>query len=113
MACLFYVRNTAPCDHYLSCRTTAGTSPTGSPMEPSFSSRGVFTVLYPPDTRAPISYPPTRRLERSVGPRWMQDPRVANCVMDTLIESEHQWKLCKLSAWVVMPQSCARGVVPF
>jgi putative transposase len=44
-----------------------------------------------------------RELERSIGPRWMQDPRVANCVMETLIESEQTWKLCTLSAWVVMP----------
>ncbi len=44
-----------------------------------------------------------QELERSVGPRWMQDPRVANCVMETLIESEQQWKLYTLSAWVVMP----------
>jgi hypothetical protein len=41
--------------------------------------------------------------ERSIGPHWMQDPRVADCVMETLIESEQQWKLCRLSAWVVMP----------
>jgi len=33
----------------------------------------------------------------------MQDPRVANCVMETLVESEQTWKLCTLSAWVVMP----------
>ena len=33
----------------------------------------------------------------------MQDPRVADCVMETLIESEQQWKLCRLSAWAVMP----------
>ena len=44
-----------------------------------------------------------QELERSVGPRWMQDPCVANCVMETLIESEQTWKLCTLSAWVVMP----------
>jgi hypothetical protein len=41
-----------------------------------------------------------RELERSIGPRWMQDPRVANCVMETLIESEQTWKLW---AWIVMP----------
>ena len=67
MACLFYrpvmdrshMRNIAPCGDYLSCRITAGTFPTGSPMEPSFSSRGAFTVLYPRDIRAQISYPST------------------------------------------------------
>src|SRR6202521_3074658 len=33
----------------------------------------------------------------------MKDPRGADCVMETLIESEQQWKLCRFSAWVVMP----------
>ena len=41
--------------------------------------------------------------EHSIGPHWMQDPRIADCVMETLIESEQAWKLCRLSAWVVMP----------
>jgi len=70
MACQFYrpvmdrshMRNIAPCGDYLSCRITAVTFPTGNPMELSFSSHGAFTVLYPRDTRAQISYLPTVNL---------------------------------------------------
>jgi REP element-mobilizing transposase RayT len=33
----------------------------------------------------------------------MRESRIANCVEETLFEAERGWGLCKLSAWVVMP----------
>jgi REP element-mobilizing transposase RayT len=45
-----------------------------------------------------------RELERSsLGPRWMMDRRIATCIEETLLEAERGWGLCRLSAWVVMP----------
>src|ERR1700738_3788889 len=94
-ACLFsrpvmdrsHMRNMARRGDYLSCQATAGTFPIGSLMEASFSLPGAFTVL----CLVNAALVPTGCRIR------------ASQTAETLIESEQQWKLCRLSAWVVMP----------
>ena len=45
-----------------------------------------------------------RQLEKcGFGPHWLEAPQIAACVEETLIEAERGWGLCRLSAWVVMP----------
>jgi REP element-mobilizing transposase RayT len=44
-----------------------------------------------------------RQLDRAVvGPRWLQDDRVAQCVVDALSYGERELCLYRLCAWVVM-----------
>ena len=44
-----------------------------------------------------------RRLDVAVtGPRWLQQPRVAACVAETLLLGERVWKKYDLWAWVIM-----------
>jgi REP element-mobilizing transposase RayT len=40
--------------------------------------------------------------EAATGPRWLADERVAQCVVDALFYGEHQLRLYRLRAWVVM-----------
>ena len=45
-----------------------------------------------------------RYLDRAVaGPRWLEDPRVADCVVQAMADVEAKWRLCENFAWVVMP----------
>ena len=44
-----------------------------------------------------------QELDRALsGPMWLADPRIAIAVVHTLFTADKQWKLCDLSAWVVM-----------
>ena len=43
----------------------------------------------------------------------MTDPRIATCVEETLLEAERGWGLCKLSAWVVMPNHVHALLFPY
>src|ERR1035438_4088053 len=36
------------------------------------------------------------------GPTWLEDPRIARCVVEALFNASEQWHLCDLLAWVVM-----------
>jgi putative transposase len=36
------------------------------------------------------------------GPRWLQEPRIAACVAETLLLGERIWKIYDLWAWVIM-----------
>jgi len=38
----------------------------------------------------------------ATGPTWLKDPRVARCIVDTLLTGAKQWQLYELFAWVVM-----------
>ncbi len=38
-----------------------------------------------------------------VGPKWLEDPRIAECVVQAMVDVEAKWKLCETFAWVVMP----------
>jgi putative DNA methylase len=43
-------------------------------------------------------------LDRShVGPTWLRNPKVADCVGQVLQQAATEWQLCELRAWVVMP----------
>ena len=37
------------------------------------------------------------------GPVWFENPLVAESIVDTLLIAEREWELCRLLAWVVMP----------
>ena len=55
-----------------------------------------------------------RELEKcNFGPHWMDAPQIAACVEDTLIEAERGWGLCRLTAWVVMPNHVHVLLYPF
>ena len=43
----------------------------------------------------------------------MTDSRIATCVEETLLEAERGWGLCKLSAWVVMPNHVHALLLPY
>jgi len=44
-----------------------------------------------------------RELDRAAtGPRWLDDERVAQCVVDALRYGEHELHLYRLRAWVLM-----------
>jgi putative transposase len=44
-----------------------------------------------------------REMDRTCsGPMWLKDPRVAACVVGTLLVAEKKWELCDLFAWAVM-----------
>jgi len=44
-----------------------------------------------------------REMDRAkTGPQWLKDPRVAACVVETLLRGESEWRLYELFAWVVM-----------
>ena len=44
-----------------------------------------------------------RMMDRAAtGPTWMKDPRVADCVAETIIRGEREWGLYELTSWVVM-----------
>ena len=45
-----------------------------------------------------------RELDRAAtGPRWLQDERAAQCVLDALHHGEHPLNLYELQPWVIMP----------
>jgi putative transposase len=43
-----------------------------------------------------------RLLDQAPGPRWLNNPQVAEAVADTLFVAESQWQLYDLFAWVIM-----------
>ena len=43
----------------------------------------------------------------------MTDHRIAACVAETMLEAERSWGLCKLSAWVVMPNHVHALLFPY
>jgi REP element-mobilizing transposase RayT len=43
----------------------------------------------------------------------MTDSRIATCVEETLLGAERGWGLCKLSAWVVMPNHVHTLLFPY
>src|SRR5580700_4618863 len=44
-----------------------------------------------------------REMDRAAeGPTWLKDPRIADCVIETLFTAANQWELYELFAWVVM-----------
>jgi REP element-mobilizing transposase RayT len=49
----------------------------------------------------------------AAGPRWMDNPEIAECVADTLLRAERPWGLCRLTAWVVMPNHVHVLLFPF
>ena len=36
------------------------------------------------------------------GPTWLNQPEIAECVIETLLVASEAWKLCDLFAWVIM-----------
>ena len=45
-----------------------------------------------------------RYMDRAAsGPTWLKDPRIAECVVRSLLQGERDWNLYELFSWVVMP----------
>lgn len=58
----------------------------------------------PPESAGQIFVQWDRQLDKaSGGPLWLRDPRIAQCVVDSLRFGEAQLGLYQLRAWVVMP----------
>jgi putative transposase len=55
-----------------------------------------------------------RRLDLATdGPRWMDQPAIADCIVETLLKAERPWDLCRLTAWAVMPNHVHVLLFPF